>query len=42
MICLICQKNTPLNRGICQPCRDRILRPHYLQPIKKPIKKNGK
>lgn len=34
MICLICNETKRLNKGICQPCRDRILRPHYIEPIK--------
>jgi len=46
MICLICNESKRLNKGICQPCRDRILRPHYIDPIKTEAQtraiKNGK
>jgi hypothetical protein len=46
MMCLICNETKRLNKGICQTCRDRILRPHYIDPIKeiKPAGsvKNGK
>ena len=34
MICLVCNEKKRLNRGICQECRDRILRPHYIENLK--------